>query len=106
MDNVNDNWLDEILKSPQEEDSPKESVELTPSDKKELGRIVEETIEQIHLTNIDPETEEKDPDATLFFAPHHADETPEPEPAPAEPVVCDDTFIQGIFDAVESLRHR
>ncbi|MBQ8797342.1 MAG: endolytic transglycosylase MltG [Oscillospiraceae bacterium] len=75
MDNLNKNWLDDILGQQQEgkEITPDEqavaSAGLTHPDDLELERIVQETIAENWGSEFARETTSDDPDATQFFRP-------------------------------------
>ena len=80
MDNLNENWLDDILGHQQPTDptepDPQEvmaSKGLDQQDDLELERIVQETIAQnwgADFPHHQEDPQQSDPDATQFFAPH------------------------------------
>lgn len=79
MDNLNENWLDDILG--QREDTEEITADeqavaaagLTHPDDLELERIVQETIAENWGPEFEPEASPADSDATQFFTPQHND---------------------------------
>ena len=75
MDNLNENWLDDILGQQQkgkeitEDEQAVASAGLTHPDDLELERIVQETIAQNWGVEFSQEAASDDPDATQFFTP-------------------------------------
>ena len=75
MDNLNDNWLDDILGQKQETEEIKPDEQaiaaagLTHPDDLELERIVQETIAENWGSEFEQEVPADDPDATQFFTP-------------------------------------
>ena len=105
MDNLNDNWLDDLLDSQSNEDSAEtqKTEKLPSSDDLELERIIQETIEENWGADFKPESTDGDSEKTLFFAPHTESNPIGQDSVEDEPVVpeIDEDFLQGIFDAVE-----
>ena len=75
MDNLNENWLDDILGQQQEgkeitaDEQAVASAGLTHPDDLELERIVQETIAQNWGADFTQEPKTDDPNATQFFSP-------------------------------------
>ena len=95
MDNLNENWLDDILGHQQSADSAEPDAQeaiaskgLDQQDDLELERIVQETIAQNWEANFPHHQEEpaaSDPDATQFFAPQQT--IPDSLFVPQEPII-------------------
>lgn len=121
MDNLNDNWLDDILGQKQETEEIKPDEQaiaaagLTHPDDLELERIVQETLAENWGSEFEQDTSNDDPDATQFFTPQQvtADKIKdtgigvpltEEEPAVAEKAedyddfLSNDEFIQSILN--------
>ena len=114
MDNLNENWLDDILgqKPKSEEIKPDEqaiaAAGLTHPDDLELERIVQETIAENWGAEFQQKTPEENPDATLFFTPQQGttgdisttpkEESPKPEDESIpESDLSNDEFIQALL---------
>ena len=117
MDNLNDNWLDDILgkrEGAEEITADEQAVAaagLTHPDDLELERIVQETIAENWGEEFDQEATSKDPDATQFFTPQQntgeikdisiAQPLAEEESAeekPSDDILSDDAFVRALFN--------
>ena len=116
--NLNDNWLDDILGQPEkaEEITADEhavaSAGLTHPDDLELERIVQETIAENWGADFGQQVPTRDPDATQFFTPQQfntadlrtvnpdipkAEETAAPEELSVENILNDEAFVQSLL---------
>ena len=117
MDNLNDKWLDDILKEHKDEKplTPEEqaAVDMARTGELDLDKIVKETLAEDWSSESDKKA--FDTEATMFFAPQaSAHDEPEDDPfaslltpeIDAEKALEEDAeldeeaFYQGIFDAV------
>lgn len=98
MDNLNDNWLEDLRNSRSgDEPDPKSTEALPSSDDLELERIIQETIAENWGADFKPDNTDGDSEKTQFFAPHTGSNPVVDENGERE---IDEDFLQGIFDAV------